>query len=79
MDIDNLVRMANRIGDFFEAMPDADEARAGIATHLQRFWEPRMRAAIVAHVRAGGAGLHAIVAEAIRRNADTLAPSAQRG
>ncbi|HVJ60032.1 MAG TPA: formate dehydrogenase subunit delta, partial [Burkholderiaceae bacterium] len=29
MDIDNLVRMANRIGDFFEALPDADEARAG--------------------------------------------------
>jgi formate dehydrogenase subunit delta len=74
VDIDNLVRMANRIGDFFEALPDADEARAGIATHLTRFWEPRMRAAIVAHVQAGGGGLHAIVAEAIRRHASQLAP-----
>ena len=67
MDIDNLVRMANRIGDFFEAMPDADEARAGIANHLRRFWEPRMRAEIVAHVREhDGAGLHPMVREAIR-------------
>ena len=74
MDIDNLVRMANRIGDFFEALPDADEARAGIATHLTRFWEPRMRAAIVAHVQAGGRGLHGIVAEAIRRHASQLTP-----
>jgi formate dehydrogenase subunit delta len=66
VDIDNLVRMANRIGDFFEALPDADEARAGIATHLTRFWEPRMRAAIVAHVREhDGAGLHPLVREAI--------------
>jgi len=39
----NLIRMANRIGEFFIAMPDHDEAVIGIATHLQRFWEPRMR------------------------------------
>ena len=69
MDLDNLVRMANRIGDFFEALPDADEARAGIANHLTRFWEPRMRAAIVAHVRERhGAGLHPLVREAIARH-----------
>ena len=41
---DNLIRMANRIGDFFEAMPDHAEALEGIATHLKKFWEPRMRA-----------------------------------
>lgn len=43
MDSDNLIRMANRIGDFFEAMPDRSEALEGIATHLKKFWEPRMR------------------------------------
>jgi len=43
MDADNLVRMANRIGDFFEAMPDRPEALEGIATHLKKFWDPRMR------------------------------------
>jgi formate dehydrogenase subunit delta len=75
MDIDKLVAMANRIGDFFEAMPDADEARTGVADHLRRFWDPRMRRAIVAHVQNGGAGLHAIVREAIERNRERLLPA----
>jgi formate dehydrogenase subunit delta len=43
MDADNLVRMANRIADFFAAMPDAREAQEGVANHIQKFWEPRMR------------------------------------
>jgi formate dehydrogenase subunit delta len=43
MDSDNLIRMANRIGDFFEAMPDRPEALEGIAVHIKKFWEPRMR------------------------------------
>ena len=47
MDIDNLVRMANRIADFFEAQPDRAEALAGIAGHLRRYWEPRMRKALL--------------------------------
>ena len=43
MDSDNLIRMANRIGDFFASMPDRAEALDGIANHIQKFWEPRMR------------------------------------
>lgn len=74
MDIDNLVRMANRIGEFFAALPDAHEAQAGIANHLQRFWDPRMRREIVAHVANGGAGLNEIVREAIAANRDELVP-----
>ena len=31
MDIENLVKMANRIGQFFESMPDAEEASREIA------------------------------------------------
>lgn len=50
MHADNLVRMANRIGQFFEAMPDRPEALEGIAQHIQRFWEPRMRRALRAHL-----------------------------
>jgi formate dehydrogenase subunit delta len=76
MDLDNLIRMANRIGDFFEAMPDPDEARDGIANHLKRFWEPRMRAEILAHVeKTGGAGLHPMVVEAIRKHVANLQPA----
>ena len=67
MDIENLIRMANRIGEFFEAMPDPDEARDGIANHLRRFWEPRMRNAMLAHLdKGGGAELRPMVLEAIR-------------
>ena len=65
MDVHNLVRMANRIGDFFEAMPDRQEALEGIANHIKRFWEPRMRRAILAHLATGGEGLSDIVREAI--------------
>jgi formate dehydrogenase subunit delta len=72
MDIDNLVKMANRIGDFFAALPDAQEAQSGIAGHLQRFWEPRMRREIVAHVERGGEGLSVIVREAIAANQRAL-------
>jgi formate dehydrogenase subunit delta len=45
-----LVTMANQIGAFFASMPDHDEALAGIADHLRRFWEPRMRRALLARL-----------------------------
>jgi formate dehydrogenase subunit delta len=68
MDIDNLVHMANRIAEFFEAMPDRDEARDGVAQHLKRYWEPRMRLELLAHVQANqGAGLRPLVLEAVRK------------
>ena len=38
--VDKLVRMANQIGDFFAALPEA-EGVAGAANHLKRFWTPR--------------------------------------
>lgn len=43
----HLIRMANQIGAFFEAMPDREQAVADIATHLRRTWEPRMREEIL--------------------------------
>ena len=41
----HLIRMANQIGTFFDSMPDQAEAMEGLALHIQRFWEPRMRQA----------------------------------
>jgi len=79
MQIDNLVHMANRIGEFFQAMPDADEAADGIAQHLRKFWEPRMRRALLDHVDAGGGGLLPIVQQAVRRHRDALMPAAPAG
>ena len=69
MHIEALLRMANQIGDFFQAMPDRDEALEGIAMHLKRFWEPRMRRELLAHIDAvGSSELHAAVAQAIARH-----------
>jgi formate dehydrogenase subunit delta len=61
-----LVYMANQIGDFFRAQgPDA--AVAGVEDHLRKFWDPRMRREIVAHLNAGGAGLDPDVKAAVAR------------
>lgn len=66
MDAQRLVAMANRIAEFFAGMPDRTEAVAGVATHLRQFWEPSMRAELLAHVgEAGSGGLHPLVAEAL--------------
>ncbi|MBC7735546.1 MAG: formate dehydrogenase subunit delta [Bacteriovorax sp.] len=73
MHTDSLVRMANQIGGFFEAMPDRTEALEGIAQHIRKFWEPRMRREFLAHVEGGGsAELSSMVAEAIRRHRSVL-------
>ncbi len=49
--------MANDIGNFFNAEPDKTEAAKGVANHVRRFWDPRMRREMIAHYRNGGAGL----------------------
>ena len=59
-----LVYMANQIGAFFVAQ-DVGTAPAKIAEHLRKFWDPRMRLAIVAHLDAGGDGLHPMVRQAV--------------
>jgi formate dehydrogenase subunit delta len=64
MSPDKLVYMANQIGKFF-ASHGHDKAVAGVADHLARFWDPRMRAAIIAHLDAGGSGLDPPVREAV--------------
>ena len=76
MNIQNLVSMANQIGAFFDAMPDRDEATEGIATHIQKYWAPRMREALVAHWSDGDASdLSPIVAETMQKHS-LLKPAA---
>jgi formate dehydrogenase subunit delta len=64
MSPDKLVMMANQIGKFF-ASQGPKVAVPGIAEHIRKFWEPRMRNAILAHLDAGGAGLDPLVKEAL--------------
>ncbi len=66
MSLDKLIYMANQIGKFFVSQ-GRDEAAAGTADHIQKFWDPRMRAAIFTHLKAGGAGLDPVVRTALER------------
>jgi formate dehydrogenase subunit delta len=67
--------MANEIGAFFQADPDRKTALDGVAGHLRRFWDPRMRREILRWVdETGGSGLTPLVLDAIRANREKLAP-----
>jgi len=79
MDGKKLVRMANDIGAFFAAEPDEKVARAAIAGHLQRFWEPRMRREIYAVIGRGpDHGLKEIVVAALEEHRGKLEPKEAR-
>lgn len=64
--VEKLVKMANQIGAFFGAQK-ASQSAAGMAEHLTKFWDPRMRALIIEHVAHGGAGLDPIALEAVKK------------
>ena len=66
MNVERLVEMVNDIANFFHSEPDHAAAVAGVAGHLRKFWEPRMRRALLAHMDThGDEGLTPFVAEAI--------------
>lgn len=58
-----LVYMANQIATFFDSKPH-DEGVAGIADHINKFWDPRMRRQFFELVDAGGMGMKPTVIEA---------------
>src|SRR3546814_16149567 len=64
MSPDKLVMMANQIGKFFAPQRKTDPV-ADILDHIEKFWDPSMRAAIVAHLEAGGDGLDPPVRAAV--------------
>ena len=45
--IEKLARMANQIGDYYAPQP-ADEAAKGVASHIRKFWTPKMIAETIA-------------------------------
>ena len=63
MSADKLVYMANQIAKFMESKPH-DEGVTLLASHVNDFWEPRMRRPLFEVVDAGGAGLRPLVLEA---------------
>lgn len=74
-------RMANQIATFFASKP-REEGIAGVAEHINKFWEPRMRRHLFELVDAGGESLHELVMAAvpnIRRPAAEVRPTAANG
>lgn len=63
---DTLVRMANDIGKFFRSQGE-ERAVSGIADHVMKFWEPRMKKQIFAHLDEGGAGLDPLTLKALQK------------
>ncbi|TIU83777.1 MAG: formate dehydrogenase [Mesorhizobium sp.] len=49
---EKLVRMANQIATFFHSKP-REEGIAGLAEHINKFWEPRMRRQLFEMLDAG--------------------------
>lgn len=72
MHIENLVKMANQIGSFFEAMPDRAVALEEMAQHIRKFWEPRMRKQLLEHASEGGDGFSTMAQEVILRHGGML-------
>lgn len=73
MDREKLIKMANQIALFFEGEPEPAVMREGIAGHLKRFWEPRMRRELLAWIdQNGGEGLRESVLAAVAEHRGRL-------
>jgi formate dehydrogenase subunit delta len=77
MDGKKLVKMANEIASFFAAEPERKTALEGIAGHLKRFWEPRMRREIFAMLDQGVSGMSEFVVAALKEHRAKLEPAAK--
>ena len=78
MNIDLLIKMANQITDFWEGEAGHDVAVKEVATHLRRYWEPRMRAQIITYYHERqGSGLNDVAKAAIGVLAEQSAQAAQ--
>jgi formate dehydrogenase subunit delta len=81
MQPDKLVMMANQIAAFFAAQGE-ERALPQIADHIEKFWDPRMRRTILAHMAQGGAGLVPLARAAIEKIKpvrEVATPSGARG
>jgi formate dehydrogenase subunit delta len=65
--IDILIRMANDIGNFFNAESDKELAANGIKNHISRSWDPRMRQAIISYNKEDGSKLSDLARQAIAK------------
>lgn len=60
---DKLVYMANQIATFFKSQPEAERPK-GVADHINKFWEQRMRRAFFAMIDKGDPRFDPLVVQA---------------
>lgn len=60
---DKIIRMANQIARFMESKPH-DEGVDLLASHINDFWEPRMRTKLFAYLDQGNPDFRPLVVEA---------------
>ncbi|MGB7819339.1 MAG: formate dehydrogenase subunit delta [Ornithinibacter sp.] len=58
-----MVRLGHDLVRNFEALPP-DEAASEVATHIRKFWDPRMRQELLARIRRGDTDLHPLLVAA---------------
>jgi formate dehydrogenase subunit delta len=66
MKVELMVHNANQIALYFASFP-REEAIEGVLDHIMKFWERRMKDQLLDYVAKGGAGLHELVLEAVKR------------
>jgi formate dehydrogenase subunit delta len=71
--IDKLTMMANQIAQFFKSYPH-DEAVAGIASHIEAFWTPKM-VGVIRDARDDIPNLDPLVAEALSPHVEAMDPA----
>lgn len=68
-----LIYMANQIATFFKSQPD--DAAQGVAAHINRYWEPRMRIRFFELLAEKDNGFDALVVEAAPMVRRPVAPA----
>ena len=71
---EKLVRMANQIADFFHSKP-REEGIAGVAEHINKFWEPRMRRQLFEMLDGGTEDFNELVVAASARIRRPITPA----
>lgn len=66
MNPDELIRMANQIADFFQSYPQT-QAVAGVATHINDFWDPRMKGQIASIIADHGDKLKPLALDGLKK------------
>ncbi len=60
---EKLIRMANQIASFFLSQPERERVD-GVASHINKFWEPRMRLRFLDMIESGETDFLPLVKEA---------------